>query len=47
MASKQELARALTGVIVEQYLAQHGDAQHHDAQRDDAQLASLEGARAS
>ena len=47
VASKQELARALTGVIVEQYLAQHGVAQRHDAQRDDAQLASLEGARAS
>jgi len=55
VASKQELARALTGVIVEQYLAQqdgaqHGDAQHGDAgdaQHGDAQLASLEGARAS
>jgi phosphopantothenoylcysteine decarboxylase / phosphopantothenate---cysteine ligase len=57
VASKQELARALTGVIVEQYLAQQDGAPRGDAQRDDAQhdhkqhedatLASLEDARAS
>jgi phosphopantothenoylcysteine decarboxylase/phosphopantothenate--cysteine ligase len=42
VASKQELARALTGVIVEQFLAQQDGAKH-----DDAPLARLEDARAS
>jgi phosphopantothenoylcysteine decarboxylase/phosphopantothenate--cysteine ligase len=52
VSSKQELARALTGVIVEQYLAQQGGAQQGGAhqggaQADSAQLASLTDARAS
>jgi phosphopantothenoylcysteine decarboxylase/phosphopantothenate--cysteine ligase len=48
VASKQELARALTGVIIEQYLAQQGSQHHGGApQPDGEQLASLTGARAS
>jgi phosphopantothenoylcysteine decarboxylase / phosphopantothenate---cysteine ligase len=48
VASKQELARALTVVIVEQYLAQQQARERDgDAARGDAELASREGARAS
>jgi phosphopantothenoylcysteine decarboxylase/phosphopantothenate--cysteine ligase len=48
VASKQELARALTGVIIEQYLAQQGSQHHGGALPPDGeQLASLTGARAS
>jgi phosphopantothenoylcysteine decarboxylase/phosphopantothenate--cysteine ligase len=48
VASKQELARALTGVIVEQYLLQQQARERDgDAARGDAELASREGARAS
>jgi phosphopantothenoylcysteine decarboxylase/phosphopantothenate--cysteine ligase len=46
VASKQELARALSGVIVEHYLAQLAARGDGDAARS-AELASREGARAS
>jgi phosphopantothenoylcysteine decarboxylase/phosphopantothenate--cysteine ligase len=48
VASKHELARALTGVIVEQYLEQLAARERDGAgERDTAELATREGARAS
>ena len=48
VASKQELARALSGVIVEQYLAQLAARERDgDEERSVAELATREGARAS
>ena len=46
VASKRELARALSGVIIEHYLAQLAE-RDRAAGRDSAELATREGARAS